>query len=285
MRPIALSRIALVIFCLSWGADQKTALAAERAPGESLTALLLGGETMEFVWIPPGRFTMGATPEERERLEQLGWWGGDFHNEQPAHEREVSEGFYLGKFELTQRQWIGVMRTAPWQGYIATQPTSPAVCLSWDAVQLFIERLNKAMGDSLYRLPTEVEWEYACRAGTRTPWFFGADPDSLDSYAWFYENARRKGTQAPLPVGLKRPNPWGLFDIYGNAWEWCADKVVPYVPTGFAGPLLSLNMDLRIMRGGCFDSSIYIRSALRGASVPSTGYNIFNGARIIRRAR
>jgi formylglycine-generating enzyme required for sulfatase activity len=285
MRPIAPSRTALVILCLSWIAGQEPAFAAERAPGESLIALLLGGETMEFVWIPPGRFTMGTTSQERERLEQLGWWGGNFHNEQPAHEREVNEGFYLGKFEITQRQWIGVMRTAPWQGYIATQPTSPAVCLSWDVVQLFVQRLNNAMGDSLYRLPTEVEWEYACRAGTQTPWFFGADPDSLDSYAWFYENARSKGTQAPLPVGLKRPNPWGLFDIYGNAWEWCADKVVPYVPTDFAGPLLPLNMDLRIMRGGCFDSSIYIRSALRGASVPSTGYNIFLGARIVRRAR
>ena len=253
--------------------------------GDEVTALLPGGEPMQFVWIPPGSFIMGTSPEEERTLRAAGLWQARFTNEQPTRERFVHEGFYLGKYEITQRQWTAAMGTRPWGRYIAEQEHAAAVCLSWDAVQAFVGRLNEALGDSVYRLPSEVEWEYAARAGSSTPWFFGAEQAALDDYAWFEDNSWAKGARSPLPVGLKRPNPWGLHDIYGNAWEWCQEELLPYGAEDFVGPVQPLHGDVRVMRGGCFNSNRYIRSAVRGTGVPSVRYNIFTGARIVRMQR
>ena len=135
-----------------------------------LTVDLPGGATMKFVRIEPGTFMMGS-------------------NEWPQqHQVTISKGFYLGKYEITQAQWQDVMGTTPWDGQrnVQNSPNHPAVYISWNDVQAFVHQLNQVAGDSLYRLPTEAEWEYACRAGTTTRWSFGDDESLVEDYAWNY---------------------------------------------------------------------------------------------------
>ena len=175
----------------AYGADYRPQVVAESAePGtvveRELRAELPGGAAMEFVWIEPGIFSMGAVPGEKGRSSDEG----------PQHEVEIPQGFYLGSYEITQGQWAAVMGTRPWAGevYALDQPECPAVLISWLDVHEFIHQLNEAVGDSLYRLPTEAEWEYACRAGTTTRWSFGNAESELTAYAWFYENTWHTGS-------------------------------------------------------------------------------------------
>ena len=215
------------------------------------TVELPGGASMEFVWIEPGVFQMGSnTGREAER---------------PMHEVEISRGFWLGKYEITQGQWKSVMDKEPWSGRdrVESNPSHPAVIISWDEVQEFIRRLNAAAGKDLYRLPTEAEWEYACRAGTQTRWSFGDDESLLTNYAWYHgNNFPTKGSKA---VGGKLPNPWGLYDMHGNVWEWVQDwwdeeyynrsnREDPRGPTSGPG---------RVIRGGHFGHIDGVRSAYR----------------------
>ena len=112
------------------------------------------------------------------------------------------------------------MATTPWPNWIESNSSHPAVWISWDDAQAFVGRLNDAADDSLYRLPTEAEWEYACRAGTMTRWSFGDDESDLEKYAWYKTNANGKAHA----VGGKWPNAWGLHDMHGNVWEWVQDR-------------------------------------------------------------
>ena len=173
---------------------------------DEITIELPGGVPLEMVWIEPGNFTMGTQKPESG----LG----------VTREVTISRGFYLGKYEITREQWQAVMGTAPWSSSESGSkgPGLPA-SISWHDAQAFTHRLNDHFGEDTYRLPTEAEWEYACRAGTTTRWFFGDDETLLASYAWYEANAK-----ALHPVGQKLPNPWGLFDMYGNAREWVYDR-------------------------------------------------------------
>lgn len=225
---------------------------------------------MEFVWIEPGVFQMGS---ERGRSD-----------ESPVHEVEISRGFWLGKFEVTQEQWKAVMDEEPWAGRdrVEANPSHPAVIISWDEVQEFIGRLNAAAGEELYRLPTEAEWEYACRAGTQTRWSFGNDESRLKEHAWYYGN-NQDPTKGAKAVGSKSPNPWGLYDMHGNVWEWVQDwydeeyynsspRVDPQGPTSGLG---------RVIRGGHFGHNDGVRSAYRHLHSPdSRSYTI--GVRLLR---
>ncbi|WP_245546402.1 formylglycine-generating enzyme family protein [Methanomethylovorans hollandica] len=159
---------------------------------------------MEFVLIPSGEFEMGS--DDR------------YPGEMPVHEVTIKNAYYLGKYEVTQEQWVEIMGDNPskFEG-----DSNPVECVSWDDVQEFVKKLNAKEGTDKYRLPTEAEWEYACRAGTATTYSFGDDESKLSDYVWYYENAGSKTTH---PVGQKNPNPWGLYDMHGNVWEWCQDR-------------------------------------------------------------
>ena len=148
---------------------------------QEISVDLPGGATMEFVWIEPGTFLMGTTEEQEQYLMGLGsLWNDLFLSERPEHEVEISQGFYLGKFEVTQGQWEAVMGTTRWSGkQVEANPNHPAVYISWNEWQEFVRRLEEAAGDASYRLPTEAEWEYAARAGTTTMWSFGDDAGRL----------------------------------------------------------------------------------------------------------
>jgi formylglycine-generating enzyme required for sulfatase activity/sugar lactone lactonase YvrE len=257
-------------------------LTASPASGDTLTAALPGGVTMEFVWIEPGTFLMGSPESEPGRAADEG----------PQHEVTISQGFYLGKFEVTQGQWEAVMGTRPWLGdaqpsYVKDEPSHPAVTVDWSDWQEFIRRLNEAEGAEVYRLPTEAEWEYACRAGTTTRWSFGDDENQLGNYAWYNANAWDVGEQYAHAVGTKLPNPWGVHDMHGNVQEWVQDwyasdyyRNSPGVDP--QGPATGLG---HFVRGGGFglngQLAERLRSAFRSACTPCGGA-VDVGARLVK---
>ncbi len=154
---------------------------------------------MQLVKLPGGNFVMGDDGAGRS----------------PAHEVEV-RSFYMAAHEVTQAQWQAVMGFNPSQ---YKDPRRPVENVTWLETQSFLEQLNRNEGTNKYRLPSEAEWEYAARAGSEGQYFFGDDVSQLRRYAWFDANAKI-GTQA---AGRSQPNPWGLFDMYGNVWEWVQD--------------------------------------------------------------
>ena len=162
---------------------------------------------MEFVLIQPGEFDMGSSANET----------GRYDDEGPVHHVTISEAFYLGKYEVTQEQWHEFMGNNP--SYFKGDDLS-VEDVSWDDVQEFIKKLNKKENTHKYRLPSEAEWEYAVRAGTTTRYSFGDDDSELGKYAWYSKNSDNK----THPVGKKEANPWGLYDVHGNVWEWVQDE-------------------------------------------------------------
>jgi formylglycine-generating enzyme required for sulfatase activity len=161
---------------------------------------------MEFVSIPAGAFEMGSPPNEE----------GRYGDEGPVHHVAIEKTFYMGSYEVTQEQWRAVMGDNPssFEG-----DDLPVESVPWDDVQEFINKLNAKEGTDKYRLPSEAEWEYACRAGTTTRYSFGDSDSNLGEYAWYTDNS---GSKTHL-VGQKKPNPWGLYDMHGNVWEWVQD--------------------------------------------------------------
>ncbi|HII79471.1 MAG TPA: formylglycine-generating enzyme family protein [Methanosarcina sp.] len=162
---------------------------------------------MEFVMIPAGEFNMGSSPEEKDRSDC----------ESPVHRVTIQNPFYMGKSPVTQKQWKKIMGTSPSN---FKDEARPVELVSWEEVQEFIKKLNLIENTAKYRLPTEAEWEYSCRAGTQSRYFFGNDESKLGDYAWYVDNTGRK----THPVGKKKPNPWGLYDMHGNVWEWVQDR-------------------------------------------------------------
>lgn len=163
---------------------------------------------MEFVYIPPGTFTMGGEREDKD---------GDILANTPRHEVTLTKGFYLGKYEVTRAQYQRIM--SPEKDEPVKDPTLPVNGVKPYNGVLICETLSALTGLEV-RLPTEAEWEYAARAGTDTIYYFGDDPAKLDEHAWFKDNAEGK----THPVGQKKPNPWGLYDMYGNVAEFVRDE-------------------------------------------------------------
>ncbi|MBL7223670.1 MAG: SUMF1/EgtB/PvdO family nonheme iron enzyme [Candidatus Brocadiae bacterium] len=190
----------------NWGLRAAVTPTGNGAPRE-LTFDLGDGVTMELVYIKPGTFVMGGESKTDGRFQCV---------EVPKHEVKLTRGFYLGRYEVTQAQYQAIMGSNPSRSTKA--PNCPVDNVASPDALTFCEKLAEKTGRDV-RLPTEAEWEYASRAGKDTKWFFGNDPSPLGEYAWFKDNAGGKSH----PVGEKKPNPWGLYDIYGNVCERISD--------------------------------------------------------------
>lgn len=210
-----------------------------------------GGLSMEFVLIPPGVFQMGSPAEI-----------GD-SDEKPKHQVSLTKPFFLGKFEVTQAQWMQLMRSNPSHFKGENRPVDN---VSWNDCLRFLEKLA-AKTDRTFSLPTEAQWEYACRAGTDTRWNFGDSPVPITEYAWVGQESR----STTHPVGQKKPNPWGLHDLYGNLGEWCADWYGNPYPKGDAvDPQGPPSGQSKVIRGGAWgDDPSNARSAYRNANGPA----------------
>lgn len=211
---------------------------------------------MKFVRIPAGTFTMGENPPLSEGK-------GDEH---PAHEVTISKGFYICAHEVTQKQWRDVMGANPSRHKGDDHPVDS---VSWNDAQEFIKLLNQREGHNRYRLPSEAEWEYAARAGTKTRYFWGNDAGKLSDHAWVKANAN----DVTHPVGTKKPNAFGLYDTSGNVREWVNDwyddeHYAKSPKTDPKGPLSGYG---RAYRGGSKDGMEFpTRSSYRWRETPDT---------------
>jgi formylglycine-generating enzyme required for sulfatase activity/beta-lactam-binding protein with PASTA domain len=239
--------------------------------GTDKTVLLPGGVPLEMVWIPGGTFTMGSRDTEQ----------GRYSDEGPQYSVTLS-GFWMGKYELTKRQWTAVAGTTPWSGYsyVLADLESPAVYVSWNDAQSFLTAVNSYTGKA-FGLPSEAQWEYACRGGTTTRFYWGDDPSytAIGDYAWYDGNAWFAGQQYAHVVGTKLPNAFGLYDMSGSLWEWCEDDWhdnYTGAPVGGQPWVDGPRGSYRVLRGGCwYHSDSNCRSAYRGDESPdSTDYGI-----------
>jgi formylglycine-generating enzyme required for sulfatase activity len=187
------------------------------------------GVNLEMVSIPGGTFQMGSNGAQAES------------DEKPVHTVTL-DGFWMGKYEVTQRQYEAMMGGNP--SYFKG-PDRPVEMVSWNDVTEFCQKISQATGKT-YSLPTEAQWEYACRAGSSGKWCFGDSENLLGDYGWHTANS---GSQTH-DVGGKKPNVWGLYDMHGNVWEWCADWYAPYSAGAVSNPAGPANSGSRVIRGG-----------------------------------
>jgi formylglycine-generating enzyme required for sulfatase activity len=222
----------------------------------------------DIVYVRGGTFTMGCTSEQNDCED----------DEKPAHPVTLSS-FNMGKYEVTQSQWQAVMGSNP--SSFKGCGECPVDKVSWNDIQEFIRKLQKLTGKR-FRLPTEAEWEFAARGGTRSRGYQYAGGDNLNSVAWFEDNSNQKthpvGQKAP---GQKAPNELGLYDMSGNVWEWCNDWHGGYDNSPSTNPKGPSSGAYRVLRGGSWDDSApYCRVAFRYYDVPS-GRDYRHGFRVV----
>jgi len=235
------------------------------ATGQRFYRAVQTGAPTNMVFIPPGTFRMGSPTNEVDRYPREG----------PQTAVTISRGYWMGKYEVTQGEYQAVMGSNP--SYFTGDTNRPVEMVSWNDATNYCgtltqrERGARRIGtNSVYRLPTEAEWEYACRGWTSDRRFsYGDDPGytSLTNYAWY--NGDGGGTTHP--VGQKLPNPWGLYDMHGNVWEWCQDWWSDNLPGGIAiDPQGPATGSLGVIRGGgWYGYGRYCRSAARSSFYPS----------------
>jgi formylglycine-generating enzyme required for sulfatase activity len=257
------------LFCLSL----VVALASYvpiQAQQNNLPKNLTNSVGMKFVWIPPGTFLMGSPKQEKG--EPITLTRGFFSDEPHQHKVTLTKGFYMGAYTVTQEQWQAVMGNNP--SHFKGEKNLPVEKVSWNDCQHFIKKLQK-QDQRQYRLPTEAEWEYACRAGTKTAFFFGetistdqANYDGRFTYGNGKQGVYRRKT---TPVGTFPANALGLYDMHGNVWQWCQDffgdypnkdVVNPQGPEKSGGPC--------VLRGGSwYNTPGFCRSACRNKNSPN----------------
>jgi formylglycine-generating enzyme required for sulfatase activity len=223
----------------------------------------------EFVFIPAGTFQMGTTDAERSWLLEQKAWSQFNECELPAHQVTISKPFLMGKFEVTQRQWKQVMGNNPsaFKG-----EDLPVDSVSWEEVMRFLQKINHDT-PAKYRLPTEAEWEYCCRADSTNAFGLGRSgetvaPVHVACYAWFRGDADNR----THPIGEKRPNAFGLYDMHGNVWEWCQDWYAPdfYSRSPKVDPCNTEPSTERCFRGGSwFLDWANLRASYRSGNLPS----------------
>ncbi len=229
------------------------------------TEKLPKGVTLEMVGLPAGQFLMGSPDSDPDAKS----------DEKPQHQVKVNS-FAIGKYPVTQAQYEAVMGNNP--SRFQNNPQNPVEKVSWNDAQAFCQKLSQISGKT-YRLPTEAEWEYACRAGTTTRYYFGDDANQLGDYAWYAGNSQ----QTTHPVGQKKPNAWELYDMSGNVWEWCEDNwhdSYENAPRDDSAWLRN-NNNYHIVRGGSWDfNPYYCRSASRIRFSPGFDFN-YLGFRVV----
>jgi len=223
---------------------------------------------MKLRLIPAGEFMMGSPETESER-----------EDNETQHRVTLTKPFYLGVTEVTQEQYQKVMGTNPskFKG-----PQNPVETVSWDDAVEFCRKLSAIPAEKtaghVYRLPTEAEWEYACRSGTTTSYSFGDSESELGAYAWYKDNSGK----TTHPVGGKKPNAWGLYDMHGNVWEWCQDWHGDYPSGSATDPTGATSGSYRVRRGGGWNLNAWsCRSAYRTWLTPEDRIIIL-GFRVLR---
>jgi formylglycine-generating enzyme required for sulfatase activity len=239
-----------------------TVMAQEVKPGKAEVIDLGKDVKLEMVLVPAGKFKMGSPASEKRRK-----------TNETQHEVTLTKPFYMGKYEVTQEEWQAVMGKNP---SIRTKGARlPVTDVSWNDCQEFIKKLN-ANTKGGYRLPTEAEWEYACRAGTTTAYSFG---DKITPKDASYEDSEITN---PVAVGSYKPNAFGLYDMHGNVWEWCEDWYGDYSTGAVIDPKGPAMGEDRVLRGGSFVSDVLMaRSSLRALNTPTIRYVIY-GFRLAR---
>ena len=237
--------------------------AASHTQLEEKIIALGDGVAMRFQLVPKGEFQMGSSPDE---------WGRDA-DEGPVPAVRIDQPFYMGMYELTQEQYEKVMGTNPSK---YQRPQYPVHMVSWNDAQAFCRRMSSLIGEPI-RLPTEAEWEYACRAGTTTAYYWGDRFD--DRYAWSLDNSK----DSVHEVGTRLPNAWGLYDMSGNLWEWCENEYDEHDLSSVRRInriRSSLSAD-RVLRGGSWNvKSLFCRSANRSRNRPDVRMD-YNGFRVV----
>jgi formylglycine-generating enzyme required for sulfatase activity len=269
-QPAAAVSALVVPFSASAAKSAQRALSRQLGQAEELTNDL----EMKFRLIPGGTFAMGSAAGQGSK------------DEHPQHKVTLSRAFYLGVHTVTQGQWQQLMGTTPWQGQedVKIGGTIAATYISWEDSVQFCQRLSAREGRR-YRLPTEAEWEWSCRAGTTTQYSFGDDEQQLKQYAWYGAGffSLLFGSGSAEAVGQKSANPFGLYDMHGNVYEWCSDwydsgyysKSPEQNPTGPASG------SSRVLRGGGWSSvPIYLRSCYRYCDAPGNRY-YYVGLRVL----
>lgn len=245
---------------------------AERTTNSEWSEPITG---MTFVRIPPGKFMMGTPPGEDGQLKQG-----------PAHEVEITRPFYMGKYEVTQGEWQQIMGDNP-SHFKALGDRFPVENINWHEAQIFIQRLNALNPQYRFALPTEAQWEYACRAGTSTPFNTGENLSTADAnYDGRYpyrEFPQGRYRDQPTVVGSFPANDWGLHDMHGNVWEWCEDWFCEYPSEPAKDPLGECETDLKVIRGGSwYFNAESARSARRYTHNPhDRGFSL--GFRLVRK--
>jgi formylglycine-generating enzyme required for sulfatase activity len=233
----------------------------------------LDGETvLELTLIPPGSFWMGTLGEE----------SGEGLTETPRHLVTLTTGFWMGVHQLTQRQWHLVMGDTPSH---FSGPSCPVETITWSRSKECCAQLGKRLGGR-FRLPSEAEWEYACRAGTYSAYHSGNDEAALARAGWYVKNSEGR----TMPVGQLTPNAWGLYDMHGSVYEWCADRFRTYTAEAVTNPF-GRETDSHCIRGGYWGRpplscrSAYRDGYVRGAQASIAGFRVVRDLDRVRRAR